>query len=107
MDINFRFIGWCNETDSSGSKHDKVWTAFEVDGVYYAGWGARGKTLHFKKYGKSWSAESEQAKVMRSKRAPKGKYQEVDAFQLFAVFPFFKEDVEKYLTFGILANKIK
>ena len=107
MTINFRFIGWCNQTDRDGSKHDKVWTAFEVDGVYYAGWGARGKTLQFKKYGKGWSGENEQSKVMRSKEAPKGKYSEVDAFQLFSVFPFFTEDVEKYLTFGILANKIK
>ena len=105
MDISFRFIGWCKEVDkATGADHDKVWTAFEVEGVYYAGWGRRGKSLSFKKYGKGWSGENEQNTVMRKKKA---KYNEVDAFQLFAVFPFFQDDVEKYLTFGILANKIK
>lgn len=37
-DINFLFIGWCRQ-EKKGVKSDKVWTAFEVNGNYYSGWG--------------------------------------------------------------------
>lgn len=99
-ELEFLFIGWCKETDRDGSKHDKVWTAFKVGNTYYAGWGARGKTIAFKKHDSRHSVEA----VMRKK---KQKYNEVDSFQLFSVFPYFKEEVEKRLTFCLLSNKIK
>ena len=99
-EIEFIFIGWCKETDRDGKKHDKVWTAFKVGNTYYAGWSARGKTLSFKKHDSRNSLET----VMRSKQK---KYDTVDSFQLFAIFPHFKEEVEKRLCFCVLANKIK
>ena len=104
MDIDFKFIGWVNETEPNGSKHDKVWTAFRIGNDYYAAWGARGKKLNFKHYGAGFLAGSEQSSVMRQK---KKKYKVVDNFLLFTVFPTFQEDVEKHLVFATLANKVK
>lgn len=100
MDLEFLFIGWCYETDCDDIKHDKVWTAIKVGDTYYAGWGARGKTITFKKHDSLHSLEA----VMRSK---KKKYNKVDAFQLFSIFPYFQEEVEKRLCFCLLSNKIK
>lgn len=94
-ELEFLFIGWVKE----GEHHDKVWTAFHVGDVYYAGWGRRGKTIRFKRHANRWSLED----VMRQK---KKKYKEVDTFQMFAIFPHFKEDVEKHLGFAILTNHV-
>jgi hypothetical protein len=102
--IEFEFIGWCNDVKEN---HDKVWTAFKTGNTYYAGWGRRGKKLSFKNHGTGWSGEHSLKQVRRKKQAPNGEYQEVDTFQLFAIFPFFEDEVEKYLTFAMLANKIK
>ena len=106
-EISFLYIGWCNEVDKkTGAKHDKVWVAMKAGDNYYAGWGARDKRLSFKNHGPSrWgnTAPSTLLDVMVSK---KKKYKEVDAFQLFAIFPFFEEEVGKQLFSKILANKI-
>lgn len=101
MTVNFEYIGWCNTTESDGSKHDKVWTAFEAGGSYYAGWGARGKKLSFKKHDSLYELN----KVRRKKEG--GDYKKVDAFQLFAIFPDFEETVDKMLMFATLSNKVK
>lgn len=105
-DIQFRFIGWCNEVEANGKKHDKVWCAFNLHNKFYAAWGARGKALSFKEYGYGWPAESEQTTVMNKK---KKKYVSVenDAFLLFSVFPDFQDQLEKRFTYCVLANKIK
>jgi len=97
-DIDFEFIGWCKQT-KNGVTSDKVWTAFKAGDTYYAGWGARGKSIRFKKHD-SWTSVE---RVMRTKKKT---YDEVDSFQLFTIFPYFKEDVEKYLSFSIMANKV-
>ena len=103
--IEFLFIGWCNEVDKkTGSKHDKIWCSFKAGDTYYAGWGARGKKLSFKNHGTSkWGMPSSLSTAENGKRK---KYKEVDAFQLFSIFPFFESEVEKQLMFKILANKI-
>ena len=98
-EIEFIYIGWCKGTGRDGVKHDKVWTAFNIGGKYYAAWGARGKKIRFKQHPGLWELD----KVIRTKK--KG-YDEVDNFQLFTVFPYFKDDVTKYLTFDIMADKI-
>ena len=103
-DITFHFIGWCNETDPDGTKHDKVWTSFSIGDQHYAGWGKRGKAISFKDYGSSYSAKREQERVTKQKRR---KYDEVDEFQLFTIFPYFKEEVEQRLVFAMLSGKIK
>jgi len=92
--IEFDFIGWNHE-----GEHDKVWTAFHIDGSYYAGWGRRGKTLRFKKHRSGYELDKMITKKQKT-------YNEVDQFQLFTIFPYFKEDVSKYLTFDLMANKI-
>ena len=106
-DIEFLFIGWCNEVDKkTGSKHDKVWVAMKAGDNYYAGWGARGKKLSFKNHGtkRDWQTmPSSLQTVMENK---KKKYNVVDSFQLFAIFPFFEDEVDKQLMFKILSNKI-
>lgn len=107
MAVEFIFIGWCNEIEKNGSKHDKVWTAFKAGNSYYAGWGARGKKISFKNHGSNWSGEQSLKDVMRKKQAPRGKYKEVDTFQLFAIFPYFEDEVESHLVFATLANKVK
>lgn len=101
MTINFEFIGWCNTTESDGSKHDKVWTAFEAGGSFYAGWGARGKKLSFKKHTSLYALNT-----VKRQKLQKG-YNPVDAFQLFAIFPDFEETVDKMLMFATLSNKVK
>jgi hypothetical protein len=98
-DIEFIYIGWCKGTGRDGVQHDKVWTAFSVGDKYYAGWGARGKKIRFKKHDGLWELDT----VIRSKRK---KYDEVDNFKLFTIFPYFKEDVQKYLSFDILTDRV-
>ncbi len=100
MDIEFKFIGWNNSTEPNGKKHDKVWTAFSVNGVHYGGWGARGKSLSFKKYSSSW----EQRNKIEDKELT---YNKVDEFILFAMFPNFEAEVSQRLLFCVLANKVK
>lgn len=97
--IDFKFIGWCNEEG-----HDKVWVAFTVGEKAYACWGRRDKHLSFKDYGAGWRAEADQDTVIRSK---KKKYQEVDSFMLFTIFPNIEDDIEQKLMFAILADKVK
>lgn len=97
--IDFKFIGWCKEEG-----HDKVWVAFSVGEKHYACWGKRDKHLSFKEYGTGYRAEREQQSLISKK---KQKYQEVDPFMLFTIFPRIEEDIEQRLTFAILADKVK
>lgn len=102
-DINYRFIGWCHE-----SNHDKVWVAFDIDNDHlYCAWGRRGGKLSFKSHGHSfqWGRDSNLKKIIQQKQ-DKG-YKEVDNFMLFSIFPDFKEKVEEELTLNLLAGKIR
>ncbi len=100
-ELVFDYIGWCKGTDKkTGVEHDKVWTAFHVDDKYYAGWGRRGKAVSFKKHDSEWSLD-------KATRTKKKKYDEVDTFQLFSIFPYFTDEVSERLTFCILSNKIQ
>lgn len=93
-EIEFFFIGWCKDGPS-----DKVWTAFKAGNAYYAGWGRRGKNIRFKKHDSFHSLD----KLIRGKQK---KYDEVDEFQLFAIFPTFKDDVSSKLMMSILCDNI-
>ena len=95
--IEFLFIGWCKQV-KNGITSNKVWTAFKAGDCYYAGRGARGKSIRFKKH-----TYSSLEKVMRRKMKD---YDEVDKFELFAIFPTFENDVQEQLTFSILADKV-
>ena len=97
-DIEFLFIGWCHE-QKNGVDHDKVWCAFKVGGKFYAGWGRRDKKLRFKLHDDGWSLRE----LINKKR---NTYKEVDSFRLFSVFPYFKDDVSKYLSFDILTDSV-
>jgi hypothetical protein len=98
-EIEFLYIGWCNRT-KDGVKSDKVWASFRLNGRYYACWGARGKSVRFKEHDDIWSVRTTQFKKEME-------YDEVtDSFILFSMFPTFKEDVAKKLTFDIMANKV-
>jgi hypothetical protein len=100
-EIDFLYIGWQHDTNRmSGVKHDKVWTAFKTGDCYYAGWGKRDKAVSFKKHDSLESIE----KAIRQK---KKNYNEVDAFQLFTLFPYFKDEVAQRLTYCVLANKLR
>ena len=98
-EIEFIYIGWC-QGFNKGVANDKVWTAFKAGGAYYAGWGARGKAIRFKKHYDQYDLKEVMYKKM------KGKYEEVDAFKLFSIFPTFKEDVASKLTFAILTDNV-
>ena len=106
--MDFQFIGWCvGEDKRTGSKHDKVWTCFKVGEKFYAAWGARGKSLNFKDHGKAnrWEdVPSTLSKLIHDKK--KKGYKEVDAFQLFAIFPDFETVVDQQLMFKMLSNKV-
>jgi len=97
-DIEFIYIGWCNKT-KNGVKSDKVWTAIKVGSKHYACWGARGKALRFKQHNYLWD-------LIEVKKKKEKEYNEVEAFELFTIFPYFKEDVAKKLTFDIMSNKV-
>lgn len=100
MEFQFEFIGWCNETESDGTKHDKVWTAFKAGDNWYAGWGRRGKAISFKRHNSQYT-------LNQVKRKKQQTYNPVDAFQLFAIFPNFEEEVDKRLMFATLCGKVK
>lgn len=102
--IDFKFIGWCNETDKDGKKHDKMWTAFAVGESYYAGWGARNKAVSFKKYGVGWRASDELSTMIRKKKRT---YNTVGEATLNLMFPNFYEEVNKRMFYCLLSDKIK
>ena len=97
-EIEFLYIGWCKQV-KKGVTSDKVWTAFKVGEKYYAGWGARGKTIRFKRH-------DQYGALYRLIVQKKKKYNEVDHFQLFTIFPYFKDDVGKFLAYSIITNKV-
>ena len=93
-EIEFLYIGWCNE-----GNHDKVWTAFIAGGAHYAGWGRRGKAIRFKRH-------DSRSSLMTVKRQKEKKYGTVDEFQLFCIFPTFKDDVSSKLMMSILTDGV-
>jgi len=97
-EINFEYIGWAHGL-KDGVTSDKVWVAFEAEGAWYAGWGARGKSIRFKKH-------QNKHELMLVKRKKAREYDEVDAFQLFAIFPNFEEETAQKLVLNILMNKV-
>lgn len=95
MEPEFQFIGWIKEGD-----HDKVWTSFTLGDSAYCAWGRRDAKLQFKHHPTIKSMKN----VENQKRK---KYKEVDAFLLFTIFPYFKEQVSRELVVRSLQNKIK
>lgn len=95
MEPKFQFIGWVKE-----GNHDKVWTSFTLGDAAYCAWGRRDAKLQFKQHS---SVDS----LKRVERQKRHKYQEVDAFLLFTIFPYFKDQVAKDLVMKALQNKIK
>jgi len=106
MEPEFLYIGWSTLMEN-GTKHDKVWTAFKMGNAYYAGWGRRDKKLSFKKHESQYTLAAVQRKKENSMVRGEKEYNEVDAFQLFTIFPNFKDDVEKHLMMAVLSNKVK
>lgn len=98
QEIEFIYIGYCGGIND-GVANDKVWTAFKAAGAYYAGWGARGKTIRFKQHYDEYALRD----IMYKKQT---KYKEVDAFMLFSILPDFKEQVASKLTFDILTDSV-
>lgn len=94
-EIEFLFIGW--QYDAKANT-DKMWTAFKIQGGYYAAWGRRGKAIRFKKHTYS-SLHQVMAKKQRD-------YDPVDPLELFTMFPGFEEEVASQLSFSILADKV-
>lgn len=98
--VKFGYIGWCNEVDSKGHKHDKVWCYFSLGENWYACWGGRGKAVTFKRHDSEWSVRD----VMQAK---KKKYQAIDKNKLLSIWPTFFEQAEQRLVFALLANKVR
>lgn len=94
--MNFQFIGWCKE-----GNHDKIWVALEYEGKFYAAWGRREKKLQFKEHTTKWILQHLAQKKQRSG------YQEVDEFQLFALFPDFENVVTEQLFMKTLSGGVK
>ena len=108
-DVSFKFIGWCNETDREGHKHDKVWGYFtqDVKSGYgadcYIFWGARDKknTIKFK----ADKVNSELEKLAGQKQHRKN-YRQITEKKLLEIWPDFYDQMEMKLTFAVLANKV-
>jgi len=97
-EIEFIYIGHqCGV--KNGVTSDKVWTAFKAGGGFYAGWGARGKSIRFKKHYDEYALKE----VMYKKQEA---YKEVDAFMLFSILPTFKDDVSSKLVMAVLTNSV-
>lgn len=94
-DINFLYIGWCNEGTS-----DKIWCAITVGGNYYAAWGARGKKVSFKKHNNRWELSNVQEKKAR-------KYMTIPRSRLDHLVPDFAEKVDECLVMAILSDKVR
>jgi len=97
-EIDFIYIGYCGGMND-GVKNDKVWTAFSVAGAHYAGWGARGKSIRFKKHYNLYELKQ----VMKKKQKT---YKECDAFMLFSILPNFKDDVSSKLLMAVLSDSV-
>ena len=80
-------------------KNDCVWTAFKVGGAYYAGWGARGKAIRFKKH-----YDGYELRQLANKKAKK--YKEADSFMLFSILPDFEAQVSSKLLIAVLSDKV-
>jgi hypothetical protein len=93
--IKFNYIGWCNEEN-----HDKIWASFSINDSHYAMWGARGKSVSFKKHDSIWDLNE----VTRKKQK---KYWTVNESKITEIWPDFYEQLNKRLFYCILANKIK
>jgi len=108
-DISFKFIGWCNETDRAGHKHDKVWGYFttDVNAGYgadcYIFWGARDKknTLRFKKDHMYGHLED-----LAHQKQDKKNYNRISEKKLLEIWPDFYDQMEMKLMFAVLANKV-
>jgi hypothetical protein len=110
----FRFIGWCNEIDNAGKKHDKIWGYFDngepeknswgdATQKVYIFWGARGKknTIHFKE-----DILTTDLTKLRDQKIYKKGYAKISEEQLLKVWPTFFEDTEMKLCFDVLANRV-
>lgn len=96
--MNFLFIGWMQE-----GKSDKVWGVISLEGDKWNGkcvtfWGRRGKKLSTLASRNDYDLE----KVITSKRR-KG-YDKVNQDKLDAVYPEFKDDLEKTAMWAILTS---
>ena len=90
MNINYRYIGWCNEDNS-----DKVWICIQLSGGHWYGkyltvWGRRGKQLQSKIIDVS---DRDIGNLIRSKNS-KG-YRKIPQDKLNEVYPEFEQDLEK------------
>ena len=94
-EFEFKFIGWCNEAN-----HDKVWVSFLAEGVPYCAWGKRGAKLQFKQHN-TWN------KLRLVEKEKQKKYEPVDEFILFSLFPDFKDRVKDELFISTLAGKVR
>jgi hypothetical protein len=99
-DVKFGWIGWCHETDKNGSDHDKIWAIVTIGNTYYACWGARGKTVNFKKHD-SFSS------INQVRRSKEKKYSEIREVEAVNIWPNFRDAVEERLCYCILADNIK
>jgi hypothetical protein len=108
-DVAFKFIGWCNEIDRDGHKHDKIWGYFTTDASAgygapcYIFWGARDKknTLRFKEDFIHGALEQ----LARQKQDKKN-YNRITEKKLLEIWPDFYDQMEMKLTFAVLANKV-
>jgi len=89
--FTFNFIGWVKDNHS-----DKVWVSMSCGDQHYCAWGKRGAKLQFKQHSRQSLRGVENQKRHR--------YKEVDEFQLFAIFPDFKNEAEKQLLIKILSG---
>lgn len=102
-DINYRWIGWCQQDN-----HDKVWGViqltepdrfFPYESNCLVFWGRRGKRLQTKV---SRISEADAQHLINSKRN-RG-YEAVRRDQLKTVYPEFQADLEKTTTWGLLCQ---
>lgn len=105
MDITFKFIGWNTEGTS-----DKIWGYFVVGKETaptwppqscYIFWGARGKTMNFKK-----DVLGRELRKLESQKENKG-YVQITEDKLLKIWPNFYDNLEGRLSFCMLASKIR
>jgi hypothetical protein len=98
--LEFIWVGHSTEPTKTGGYSDKIWTSFKVGNAFYCAWGARGKSVSFKKHDSRWTLNDVQRKKEKT-------YTKVNQIELFKICPDFYDCVEQSLCFAILANKIR
>lgn len=103
-DFTINFFGWCHD-----GGHDKVWGFVTTSGgTLYNFWGARGKSLTFKRYEGQWGERAllKKAANKTARGRSSGTYREIPVDQIETVAPGFTDELAPQIVNAVLFGKL-